>query len=303
MLMRSLLLLALVAGAAPAAAQDWYAVEVIVFQHRADASTRSEHWPPDPGQPALDDATGVQPPTRPLTLRPYEQLRSDALAMGGARRTLENSARYEVLVHTGWLQPGLTPDAATPVRIDIDSGRILPAEPYSITVPEAVEQPRFEVATAGTGPLATNPWLAAERLRTEFPAAPVPERLAGTVTLLLQRFLHLEVDLLLTTDRPLPADDEPDWQRQREDILADLTFEFISHDEARARLQALDARPRYEAYRLREQRRVRTDELHYFDHPKFGVVATVRPASDEQLERRQPAAPLVDEVPALDPPD
>lgn len=32
-------------------------------------------------------------------------------------------------------------------------------------------------------------------------------------------------------------------------------------------------------YRLQEHRRVRTQELHYFDHPKFGVLVRVTPAA------------------------
>lgn len=30
-------------------------------------------------------------------------------------------------------------------------------------------------------------------------------------------------------------------------------------------------------YRINEKRKVKLNEIHYFDHPKFGVIATVRP--------------------------
>jgi hypothetical protein len=30
-------------------------------------------------------------------------------------------------------------------------------------------------------------------------------------------------------------------------------------------------------YRINEKRRVKLNEIHYFDHPRFGVIATVRP--------------------------
>lgn len=60
----------------------------------------------------------------------------------------------------------------------------------------------------------------------------------GTVTLIRERFLHLDVDLLLQTSagNGMPA-----------------------------------------AFRLNERRRIRSDELHYFDHPRFGVIARVTP--------------------------
>jgi hypothetical protein len=31
--------------------------------------------------------------------------------------------------------------------------------------------------------------------------------------------------------------------------------------------------------RIRETRRIRNGNLHYFDHPDFGVIASVRPVS------------------------
>src|SRR5690606_21227136 len=153
-------------------------------------------------------------------------------------------------------------------------------------------------------PEITNPWFLAEQLRAEYPARPVPEPLVGTVTLLLQRFLHVGVDLLLTTPEPLPPEDgDQDWLTVREEILADLTFELIGFDEARARLDALNAKPRFEAYRLVEQRRVRTEELHYFDHPKFGVIVTVRPIPPEEIEALQAATDALQPEPTTpDPP-
>ena len=308
---------ALLAPALPAAAQEWYAVEVIVFEHRSDASAQDELWPPDPGHPDLAHATRVLPPTDPRTLRPFEQLGPTALTMGGAWRTLNESSRYRPLVHVGWRQPGLDPEAMVPVRIDLASGERLSAEPLVIEAPFAAdgttlseadafgagafEPDTFEPAPADA-PLVDNPWLLAERLREEYPAQPVPEPLLGTVTLRLQRFLHIDVDLLLTSDEPLPlAEGEHDWLHERENILADLTFELIGGDEARARLEALNARPRLQAYRLQAQRRVRTTELHYFDHPKFGVIVTVRPIPAEEIEALRAATPLNDATPDSEP--
>lgn len=304
----ALLFIALAAGwATPAAAQDWYAVEVIVFAHRADASSQGEVWPRDPGIPALATATPVLPPTEPRTLRPFEQLRPDALQMGGAWRTLNTSSRYQALVHVGWRQPGLGPAEHVPVRIDLESGAVLPAEPFVPPVPDDEPLDALDAETAEDtepDPAMTNPWFLAEQLREEFATPPVIEPLIGTVTLSLQRFLHVGVDLLLTTPEPLPPEEgDQDWFSAREDILTDLTFELIGYDEARARLEALNAKPRFEAYRLVEQRRVRTEELHYFDHPKFGVIVQVRPIPTEEIEALQEAtealsAPPVPSAPA-----
>ena len=81
-------------------------------------------------------------------------------------------------------------------------------------------------------------------------AVPLPVNAAGgqldgTVTLVRERFLHLDVDLMLQS-----------------------------------------------TYSLQEKRRMRSGELHYFDHPVFGVIAEVNPYSaPAPVVPAEPAAP------------
>ncbi|MGD2055914.1 MAG: CsiV family protein [Gammaproteobacteria bacterium] len=80
-----------------------------------------------------------------------------------------------------------------------------------------------------------------------------PYELDGTIRLIRERFLHLDVDLVLRKERRY---DEPG------------TAGFADGP----------------VYRLNETRRVRSNELHYFDNPWFGVIAKVTP-------HEQPASP------------
>lgn len=74
-------------------------------------------------------------------------------------------------------------------------------------------------------------------------------RLEGALQLKRGRYLHLDVDLrLLGTVVQAPG-------------------QFLPSQEL----------PR--AYRLTERRRLRGDKLHYFDHPRFGLLALVTPVS------------------------
>ena len=73
---------------------------------------------------------------------------------------------------------------------------------------------------------------------------PGNDNVEGFVKLLRERFLHLDIDLFL---RPDPA---------------------MSEDQR--------------VYHLQETRRVRSGEVHYFDHPKFGVIARVTPYAAAQ---------------------
>ena len=89
-----------------------------------------------------------------------------------------------------------------------------------------------------------------------------PLRLDGTVSLYLSRFLHLVVDLALeqenteamTVDRPY----QPSYGSSRDSYAYGLPI----------------AQPST-FYRIQEDRIMRNNEIRYFDHPKFGVIARV----------------------------
>lgn len=68
----------------------------------------------------------------------------------------------------------------------------------------------------------------------------------GTVLFYMNRFLHLELDL--------------GFQTPRSSAIA-------------------APEPSTPPYRINEQRRVKSQELHYFDHPKFGALVRIVPAS------------------------
>jgi hypothetical protein len=97
-------------------------------------------------------------------------------------------------------------------------------------------------------------------------------RPAGTVRLHLSRFLHLTLDLSLQSDyryRQLPSSE---------------------HGQMPGRLAEYYRPARYV---LQVQRRVRGGELHFFDHPAFGILIMVRPdpgAAAEVGEAASPAA-------------
>ena len=99
-----------------------------------------------------------------------------------------------------------------------------------------------------------------------------PEGLDGALTLYLSRYLHLVVDLALhDPDSPKPGDLPP----QAEYDYNGYDVEYGYQD-----AQQLPARPVH--FRLQENRILRTGELRYFDHPKFGVLAKVTRIEEEE---------------------
>ncbi len=102
-----------------------------------------------------------------------------------------------------------------------------------------------------------------------------PNGLEGDLTLYLRRYLHLAVNLQLddTPVKELPCDYDNDKPKES----APRTYPV--------------------RYRIEEDRIFRIGELHYFDHPKFGVLAKiiraeeVEPPEDEIVEELTLQAP------------
>jgi hypothetical protein len=89
----------------------------------------------------------------------------------------------------------------------------------------------------------------------------------GSVTLIRERYLHLDVDLVLTR----------------------------ANGAAPANTGGADSRP---AFRLNEKRRMRSREVHYFDHPRFGMIAVVTPydAPEDEPEPEPEETPDIQET-------
>jgi hypothetical protein len=100
-----------------------------------------------------------------------------------------------------------------------------------------------------------------------------PEGLEGSLTLYLGRYVHLLVELELAAPKSVsvePADDQP----------------VISFTDPRGLIEIEEpqtpAAPVF--YRMNEDRILKSDDIRYFDHPKFGVIAKMMRIEDEQPE-------------------
>ncbi len=80
----------------------------------------------------------------------------------------------------------------------------------------------------------------------------LPRNLSGAMTLHRSRYLHLKVNLELAASGTSRIDSET---------------------------AVLNERP---IFHLLETRRMRSGELHFFDHPKFGVLARIKPVKTEE---------------------
>lgn len=120
-------------------------------------------------------------------------------------------------------------------------------------------------------PLMRAAWTQTTRAKDEAPAlhlqslGAAPPGLDGTVVLYAGRFVHLALDLALDAGAPQggTAQDVPyRGDNRRVDDYADPFAAPLR-------------------YRLEEDRIMRIDDIRYFDHPRFGVIARVTVPEDE----------------------
>ena len=192
-------------GGAAEAAQQWYMVEIIVFDTPGNEGLDVEHWPADPGELSIEGAVELAPALQDAPggdVHAFRYLDRADLSLSPVRNTLRRSARYRPLLHAGWWVPGHPPNAARPVRLGT----------------------RLDPTAAGNGN--------------------DPPAVRGTVKVSVARYLHVELDLfyrLSGGDMAAAPEGTPTW------------------------------------FRLRSERRMRSRELHYIDHPLFGVLVWIAP--------------------------
>ena len=243
----AVLLLCLTPFPGRAAPSAWHQVEVIVFSH-LQPEVGGEVWPVNPGMPQAEfsiELLTAAPPSEPALspedapLRPYLALGQERRRLGGIYRRLRLSAEYRPLLHAAWLQPALRGRSTRAVRLDSNL-----FEQSAATRPELTWA---ELAGGWSAP--ASPGLG----RSEPPGwrpfyRPPQLRYDGFVRLRSARFLHLDIDFAY----------------------------FLAPDEGGSGAAlTLGGEARADYARLTESRRVRLNEIHYFDHPLFGLIVQV----------------------------
>lgn len=217
--LRALVLLVLLSGLPGAVFAEAFRVDLVVFLDQnyqrgsPNQDTEAARLPVLSGAIDRDDTAG-------LAAAGIEVLPETDTRLGEVWNRLNNARRFKPLTRMAWIQQ--SPPASGGPKIRLHYGDRLRIEP-------AFDEPRFGPPPRGQG---------------DADAAQV-FALDGTITLLLGRFLHLDVDLQYA-------------QRQDGTVAG---------------------------YFMRESRRLRSGELHHFDSPRFGVIAKITrpddPAGDE----------------------
>ena len=261
----------------------WYQVEVILFEY-TEPDTDGELWYENPGlpgrdgsielimgaaddmtgetmmsgyrSPVADDATGetmeLGRPDSPddLDLMPYLALPEEYYRLDGVDKVLKLSREYRPLLHVTWQQPGLDSRNVRAIHLDNTLFEEKTTEQTELTWPELAKEwvpARKELTSEDDAAPAEPEW--------DWPVYTPPElAYDGLIRLRSSRFLHLDVDFAYFPE--LPEEPAPDLSAAEE---ATSVFEGQSADYVR----------------LTESRRIKLNEIHYFDHPMFGLIIQV----------------------------
>lgn len=241
--------------AAPNADNRWYEIELVVFENKGFKRNPTESWIADPGTPSRDKAIFLvdQKTYQSMGGNPdnlYVALDSNSLRLKDSQQKLFQSKHYEPLIHVAWRQPIVARNASKAVYL------------------------RSAASVSGT--LGKNLSQNNE---------PIP-KVEGSIRASLSRYLHVEFDLVFADPNPnydpnaVPALNAGDTTTTMGNVSTPGGFQPLSPTAASLKTspKGVDMRTLpVIKYRLVTLRRMKSKELHYIDHPRFGALIVITP--------------------------
>ncbi len=260
----------------------FYDIEIIIFKNDSVPKGKEYNLPTPSATPTentidlADPESLQQAESIGFSVLPLEQLR-----LTDSVNRIVRSSRYQLLLHTGWRQPGLDSDNSIPVWVV--GGKVFGKDYSSIDqvsmLPSA--RPPDQASGADQGFNLSSSTMRPGR------KPDVLYELEGMVTVTLSRYLHTRAELVLR--KPANADDLVNQALvDRDSTALDLQEDSI---EDKLLLN----------YEMREQRRMRSKKLHYLDHPEFGMLVLISPYdSTEEMKKTEEAE--ANDMTAINPP-
>lgn len=233
---------------------QFYDVEIIIFKNVSVPRSHEFNFP----TPAASRSENTLELADPVSIenaqsRGFTPLTLDELRLNDSVQKIITSSRYELLLHTGWRQPGL--DESNSIPVWVKGGEIFDSSYSSI---DQMTQNNLAPKTEMTEDLNRSGYTRTQGLY----------ELEGQITIILSRYLHTRTELVLRK----PSD--RNRLRQQEELLT--TADDID-------LTALEGHLLLN-YALNEQRRMRSRKLHYLDHPEFGMLILITPYEAQQAD-------------------
>ncbi len=281
-------------AAKPKSGPPWYEIEVIIFLNQLELGVASEAWEVDgplssnnipirlslPGELGpeinaagfvnnaddmndysddmmLDRASiGTSPPNK----QAYILLGKAQFQLNNIYNKLKNSANYKPILHIAWRQPTLSPSKSQAIYVFNGMN-----QPDPIIKASARNQ-FSESAVFGRN--------TTENMSQAF-EGPQMQQFSGTIRVSVSRYLHIETDLHFR---------EPIWLQETVEVVdnnSDSNISSFFGVQPTNTTSMVIEREVLTDFRLVETRRMRSTEIHYYDHPKFGVIVMATPYAIE----------------------
>ena len=316
-LCRAAALLALLPTALPAFGQEtvnerWFRVELMIFSHESASAASAERWDPAPPLAYPQQARFlIDNQLIEKNLSRYPNGDSIVDARGVQTITLPTDSPAENIPDIPRQEEPSGALLESPVEAESEQLPITP-EPFTLRPLSELEFRGKAAYMQRTGRFKTlfhQTWL--QPMRDEEQTLPIIidrsgdeqnwPRLQGSVKLYLSRYLHIETNLWLNTHGDyLPADwlmPAPPLGPESLIIIeppAPLTDGFFTSDREPEQPVDNEGLPLAEetgpvygwrhAIVMDQKRRMRSNEVHYIDHPMLGVVVKLLPLTAEELE-------------------
>ncbi len=278
----------------------WYQVEIIVFANQNQQGMVSETWPEPP---AITDAE-FHSLTHPDDARmqgtsakkapdfsagaasnmptPFELMNPAELQLIPVAKKLSNSSKYKTLLHIGWRQPTQHPDDSRPIFVY--QGVDTPAMQDPMNTTKA--NPANGSANAKGNRFSAVPVTTVAYDNSQYGQLMSPSEVDmltgpnlnpfyGTLRLSVSRYLHLEANL----NYRVPVMKEELVPVNMEDAVVGSGFQqntaFTEQGDAAEMRKQI--RRTLQNFNMFETRRMRSKEIHYFDHPLIGIIARIIP--------------------------
>ena len=256
--------------------QRWYDIEILIFSQGDNKDLMGEVWPEEFTINDIEDAIELQgieglssvqeqAITKPV---PFQLLPANTYQLSESATHLRRSKKHGVMLHAAWRQPGLPADKARSVHINDNLKELLLA-----TGEKNRDQKVIPVVKSYIG--------------TE--TAEALPMLDGTIKVVLSRYLHLHVDLRYNylidggCEVVYPLSEKTEgagFFEHDNSYLEDSTPDDGGTPWSPFDTSATDENSDsvcYQPMRLRESRRMRSKELHFLDHPLFGMLVLITP--------------------------
>ncbi|MFC1602150.1 CsiV family protein [Pseudomonadota bacterium] len=252
----------------------WYEVEIIVFTRDLHPDSLNEVWPVDPGSPDFGNAQPLQPELA-AEIQPAETMNGLSIEESDATTpSIPEGGASGLPVPVGQRLP--VPYTLIPkdeYRLKTEFKRLRLNNSLQPVVHLAWRQPVTDPKHAKLLYLQTTETSRNAKTISGFESFATTEEadLEGTIRVSVNRYLHVELDLLnriKQTRRYSP------YEQSFEDGLTQQPL--------------VDNR-----YRMQARRRMRSGELHYIDHPLMGALVKITPY---ELPKPVPIVPVEPET-------